>query len=88
MNYLIGDIGNTNIKICKLNKNFKIIKSFLFDTKDKNLLFKFKKKINKMLQDNTSKIVLFSSVVPKVYSNLKNFLNQKNLKLMKLKNLI
>ena len=43
MNYLIGDIGNTNIKICKLNKRFKIIKSFLFDTKDKNLLFKFKK---------------------------------------------
>ena len=44
MNYLIGDIGNTSIKICKLNKKFKIIKSFLFDTKDKNLLFKFKKK--------------------------------------------
>ena len=63
MNYLIGDIGNTNIKICKLNKKFKITKSFLFDTKDKNLLFKFKKKINKMLQDNTSKIVLFSSTL-------------------------
>ena len=47
MNYLIGDIGNTNIKICKLNKRFKIIKSFLFDTKDKNLLFKFKKKLIK-----------------------------------------
>ena len=25
MNYLIGDIGNTNIKICKLNKKFKSI---------------------------------------------------------------
>ena len=77
MNYLIGDIGNTNIKICKLNKRFKITKSFLFDTKDKNLSFKFKKKINRMLQVNTSKIVLFSSVVPKVYSKLKEVLRSK-----------
>ena len=45
MNYLIGDIGNTSIKICKLNKKFKIIKSFLFDTKDKYLLSRFKKKL-------------------------------------------
>ena len=28
MNYLIGDIGNTNIKICKLNKNYS--KKFIF----------------------------------------------------------
>ena len=88
MNYLIGDIGNTNIKICKLNKRFKITKSFLFDTKDKNLLFKFKKKINRMLQVNTSKIVLFSSVVQKYTLNLKKFLNQKDLKLERLKSLI
>ena len=33
MNYLIGDIGNTNIKICKINKKFKIIKTYLFETK-------------------------------------------------------
>ena len=44
MNYLIGDIGNTNIKICKLNKKFKIIKSYLFETKDRRLLVQFKKK--------------------------------------------
>ena len=37
MNYLIGDIGNTNIKICKLNRNFKIINSYLFETKHLNL---------------------------------------------------
>ncbi len=47
MNYLIGDIGNTNIKICKLNQKFKIIKSYLFDTKDKQLLIQFKKKLVK-----------------------------------------
>ena len=28
MNYLIGDIGNTNIKICKINSNFKIINNY------------------------------------------------------------
>ena len=37
MNYLIGDIGNTNIKICKINKNFKIIKTYLFRTSDPKL---------------------------------------------------
>ena len=34
MNYLIGDIGNTNIKLCKLNKNFKVIKTYIFQTKN------------------------------------------------------
>ena len=37
MNYLIGDIGNTNIKICKINKNFRIVKTFIFNTKNRNL---------------------------------------------------
>ena len=55
MNYLIGDIGNTNIKICKLNKKFKIIKSYLFDTKDRRLLIQFKKKISKILNDDVNK---------------------------------
>ena len=74
MNYLIGDIGNTNIKICKLNKRFKITSSFLFETKDKNLLYKFKKQMNKIIKGNINKKILFSSVVPKVYSKLKKIL--------------
>ena len=37
MNYVIGDIGNTNIKLCKVDKNFKIVKTFLFNTTDINL---------------------------------------------------
>ena len=41
MNYLIGDIGNTNIKICKINSNFKIVQTYLFSTKDKKLEQKF-----------------------------------------------
>ena len=74
MNYLIGDIGNTSIKICKLNKKFKIIKSFLFDTKDKYLLSRFKKKTKTILKGNINKKILFSSVVPKVYLKLKKVL--------------
>ena len=46
MNYLIGDIGNTNIKICKLNKKFKIIKTYFFSTKNSGLEINFKKHKN------------------------------------------
>ncbi len=85
MNYLIGDIGNTNIKICKLNKRFKITNSFLFETKDKILLYKFKKKINKILKGNINKKILFSSVVPKVYSKLKKILKVNKCKTYEIK---
>ncbi len=67
MNYLIGDIGNTNIKICKLNNNYKIIDTYLFDTKSKNLQKKIEKKIKKINKKNVNKNILFSSVVPNVY---------------------
>ena len=32
MKYLIGDIGNTSTKLCILNKKFKILKSYEFQT--------------------------------------------------------
>ena len=67
MNYLIGDIGNTNIKICKINSNFKIVQTYLFSTKDKKLEQNFKKRIAKILQGNINKKILFSSVVPNKY---------------------
>ena len=50
MNYLIGDIGNTNIKICKFNHNFKIIKTYFFQTKDPNLGKKLSRKLNNILK--------------------------------------
>ena len=85
MNYLIGDIGNTSIKICKLNKKFKIIKSFLFDTKDKYLLSRFKKKTKTMLKGNINKKILFSSVVPKVYLKLKKVLKLRKFRAYEIK---
>ena len=32
MKYLIGDIGNTATKICVLNNDFKILRSYNFET--------------------------------------------------------
>ena len=83
MNYLIGDIGNTSIKICKINRNFKITKTFLFNSKDSNLEKNIKKKLNKLLDKNTFKKILFSSVVPKVYKKMYKILSKKNIKFLK-----
>ena len=85
MNYLIGDIGNTNIKICKINENFKIIKTFLFNTKDANLEKNIKKKLNKFLGKYTFKNILFSSVVPKVYKKIHKIFTKKKFKVFEIK---
>ena len=75
--YLIGDIGNTDIKICLFDKNCKAVKKLTFKTNlisnkylDLNLNFlnKYSSKIN---------IILFSSVVPPVYSVIKKFFKKK-----------
>ena len=80
MKFLIGDIGNTSTKICVLNNNFKILRSYNFETikmfKGNLLKTIIRKKINKDLNP----IFLFSSVVPKVFMNIK-----KSLKLTKYK---
>ena len=72
---LVGDIGNSDIKLCLLNKNFKIIKKITFDKhkfKSKNYL---RKKINSLIvKKNTNKFSLFSSVVPTVFNIIKKVL--------------
>ena len=83
MNILIGDIGNTNTKICLVKKsNFKVIKMINFNSKDivndKEILKKLKKLI---LNRPINKSGLFSSVVPKYFFILKkNF--KKNFKVI------
>ena len=78
--YVIGDIGNTETKICVYSsqkKNIKkiILKSNLISNNclKKKLFFIYKKK-------NDIKKVIFSSVVPKKFKLIKTFL-LKNLKL-------
>ena len=72
---LVGDIGNTDIKLCLLNKNFKIIKKITFEKHHVKSRTYFKKKINLLIKNkNTNKFSLFSSVVPSVFNIIKNIL--------------
>ena len=75
--YLIGDIGNTDIKICLFDKNCKAVKKLILKTNlisnkylasNLNFLTKYSGKIN---------IILFSSVVPPIYSVIRKFLKNK-----------
>ena len=87
MTFLVGDIGNTLTKICLINFNFKIIKSFSIETnklnktKYQNIFF------NKILKYKVNKKILFSSVVPLIYKVIKKNLSKKNYKIFELKNL-
>jgi len=87
MKFLIGDIGNTSTKICVLNSNFKILKSYNFETnkmyKGNFLKMIARKKINKDLNP----VFLFSSVVPNVFRNIKKRLKLTKYKILELKNL-
>ena len=76
MNALIGDIGNTDTKICLID-----IKSFTFNKvihfKSYNILSKnfLKNNIHKILKKkDIHKFALFSSVVPKYLSEVKKIL--------------
>ena len=87
MNYLVGDIGNTSIKVSILNHKFNIKKSYYLETKKiykkKNSSIFFKKILNKNINQN----ILFSSVVPKAYKVIKNYLKEKNYKSFEVKDL-
>jgi len=85
MNYLIGDIGNTNIKICKINSNFKIINTYLFETKKTNFEANLNRKLKKIIKKNTNKNVLFSSVVPKIYKKISRNFKKNNLNVFEIK---
>ena len=84
---IVGDIGNTETKICLINLNNKIIKRFNLKSKDINLsLLKKKFKITKRKTD--IKKCLFSSVVPKTFNIVKYYFETFHLvKCFELKNL-
>ena len=87
MKYLIGDIGNTSTKICILSREFQILRSYNFDTSKmyKNNLLK--KIIRKKTNKNINPILLFSSVVPKTFMNIKNSFKSTKFKILEIKNL-
>ena len=85
--YLVGDIGNTSTKISLLNKNFNILRSFNIDSKK---LFKSRNIeliFQKIPLKNINNKILFSSVVPKIYKNLKKYLRNKGLRAYEVKEL-
>ena len=71
---IVGDIGNTETKVCLINSKNKIIKKIIFSSKkiDYTLVKKYLSKLN--LKKKKIKKVLFCSVVPKSYSLIKNSL--------------
>ena len=88
MMILVGDIGNSEIKLCLFNKKNKIIKRITFNTKIINVKI-LKKLFNKLNLKNTDiKKSLFCSVVPESFyilkSTLKKFYNIKALELKEL----
>ena len=75
--YLIGDIGNSEIKICLLNNNKKIIQKISFPNNKislKKISHNFKKINGYFLKIEK---ILFCSVVPSTFKLVKNFLNKK-----------
>ena len=75
--YLIGDIGNTEIKICLVNYNSKIIRKITFPNDNltnsiiKKNFYIFKKSFPKVEK------ILFCSVVPKSYKLIQKYLKAK-----------
>ena len=71
---LLGDIGNTETKICLISSKNKIVKRLNINTKNINffLLKKFLNKFN--LKNKNIKKCLFCSVVPKSFKLVKSFL--------------
>ena len=86
--YILGDIGNTETKLCLVSKNKKILKKITFPSKNidySRLNYLFKK--NK-IQLNKIEKILFCSVVPNTFKIIKNFLSKKtNVKCFEVKNL-
>ena len=71
---ILGDIGNTETKICLINKN-KIIKKIFIPSKNKKkkILDKYLKKI----KFSKVKKILFCSVVPSTFKELKKYFAKK-----------
>ncbi len=72
---ILGDIGNTETKICLINNKDKIIKKIVIPSKSKklHLLNKYFKKLN----FSSINKILFCSVVPSTYRELKRYFYSK-----------
>ena len=84
MNYLIIDIGNTNIDFVNFNKlTNKFSNLFTVDTSD--ILEGRLGVVNKKIKRNFYNGALCSNVVPKAFNKLRNLLSKKNIRLNEIK---
>ena len=85
MNYIVGDIGNTSTKICILDDKFKILRCHNFATTKiyrKNFL---KSTLKNLLNKNLNPNLLFSSVVPTAFKEIKQIFKPTKFKLFEIK---
>ena len=86
--YILGDIGNSDTKLCLVSTRNKIVKKINFPSKNLNDQ-KLTRYFNS-LKPNFKKInkILFCSVVPKSFNLIKKFLSKKTkIKCYEVKNL-
>ena len=92
---IIGDIGNTEVKICLIDNKYKIKKKINFKTSEINN-YELKNKFKSLIIKKDIEMIIFSSVVPNVYNKFSNYFRQyfkkkiieiKSLKLNKLVNI-
>ena len=85
---LIGDIGNSETKICLVNSKYKILKRLILPTKKINKIFLLKKFNLMIKKKNIIKKSLFCSVVPDKFTIIKSYIQKNfNSKCYELKNL-
>jgi type III pantothenate kinase len=85
---IVGDIGNTETKICLVNSKNKIIKRISINTKKINFSSLKKSLYSLGIKNNLINKCLFCSVVPKSFVTVKNFFNKVcKIKCHELKNL-
>ena len=75
--YILGDIGNTETKVCIVSKKNKILKKITFLSKSINI-----KQLNSLFKKNKIQLnkiekILFCSVVPSTFKIIKKFLSKK-----------
>ena len=86
--YILGDIGNTETKLCLVSKNNKILKKITLSSKSLN-----NNQLNRLFKKNKIQFkriekILFCSVVPNTFNLIKKFLSKKvKLKCFEVKNL-
>ena len=72
--YLIGDIGNTEVKLCLFDNKDKLIKKTVLKSNLITKKFLLKKLFFLRSKSHLIKTSVFSSVVPKIYKIIKSFL--------------